>query len=228
MNRGKYALILAESSLELVPRSLWKHPAVIKNARRRGKKPSEILLDTSIHYHAMKTLPKREKRGRPDIVHVSLLLALNSPLNQEGMLNIFVHTIEDYVISVKPEVRIPKNYNRFVGLMEQLLKYGRVPPEAGEPLMFVKTMKLKDLIDKIKPRKVILFSEKGEKIRLTEIPKFLRKGDAFIIGGFPHGDFEEETYAVCDEVYSLYSKTLETWTVLSRILTILEMDNNVL
>jgi len=201
MNRGKYALILAESSLELVPRSLWKHPAVIKNARRRGKKPSEILLDTSIHYHAMKTLPKREK---------------------------IVHTIEDYVISVKPEVRIPKNYNRFVGLMEQLLKYGRVPPEAGEPLMFVKTMKLKDLIDKIKPRKVILFSEKGEKIRLTEIPKFLRKGDAFIIGGFPHGDFEEETYAVCDEVYSLYSKTLETWTVLSRILAILEMDNNVL
>ena len=228
MAKSKYTLVLAEASLELVPKSLWKHPAVIRNAKRRGKKPSEILLDTSIHYHAMKTLPKREKRGRPDIVHVSLLLALNSPLNQEGLLNIFVHTIENYVISVKSEVRIPKNYNRFVGLMEQLLKYGKAPPEAKEPLMFVKTMKLKDLISKIEPRKVILFSERGEKIRLADVPKLLRRGDVFIIGGFPHGDFEEETYEICDAVYSLYTKTLETWTILSRILTVLEIDNNIL
>ena len=157
ISRRKYTLVLAESSLELIPKELWSDPSVIKNAKRRRKKPAEILLDKSLHYHAMKNIAKREKRGRPDIVHVSLLLALNSPLNQEGMLNIYVHTLENYVITVNPKVRIPKNYNRFVGLMEQLLKYGKVPPKSEKPLLYVKTMSLKDLISKINPKSNIAF-----------------------------------------------------------------------
>lgn len=228
ISKGKYTLVLAESSLELIPKELWNDPSIIKSAKRRRKKPAEILLDKSLHYHAMKKIAKREKRGRPDIVHVSLLLALNSPLNQEDMLNIYVHTLENYVIIVNPEVRIPKNYNRFVGLMEQLLKYGKVPPESEKPLLYVKTMSLKDLISRINPRKVILLSEKGEKIRLIDVPKIIRKGDMFIIGGFPHGDFEKETYELCDEVYSMYTKSLETWTILSHILTVLEISNNLI
>ena len=88
-------LILAESSIELVPRDIIGHPSVLKTAKRRGKKPTEILLDISLHYHAMKKLRDRHKRGRPDIVHVSLLEALSSPLNLEGKLEVIVHTISD-------------------------------------------------------------------------------------------------------------------------------------
>ena len=66
-----------------------------------------------------------EKRGRPDIVHFTLLEALGSPLNLEGLLKIYVHTYSGYVIDVRPEVRLPRDCNRFSGLMEQLFQEGK-------------------------------------------------------------------------------------------------------
>ena len=228
MAKAKYFLILAESSLELVPKKLWHHPSVAKVARRRGKKPSEMILDVSLHYHAMKNLSRREKRGRPDIVHFSLLLALNSPLNKAGMLETFIHTINDYVIFIRSDVRLPKNYNRFVGLMEQLLIEGRVPPDSEKPLLYVRNMSIEDLIENVGAKKVIMFSERGERIKLNKVPEIIKKEYAIVVGGFPHGDFEEETYEVADEVYSIFEEPLETWTVISRILCALETHNGLL
>ena len=48
------SLVLSESALELVPYELEKHPSVISNAKKLGKHPSEILLDNSWHFAAMK------------------------------------------------------------------------------------------------------------------------------------------------------------------------------
>ncbi|MEM4586704.1 MAG: 16S rRNA methyltransferase, partial [Desulfurococcaceae archaeon] len=120
MNNKKLHIALVESALETVPKEIIDHPAVVKNARRRGKKPWEVLLDVSLHYHAMKNLKDWFKRGRPDIVHVTLLEALESPLNRSGLLEIYIHTYGDYVLFIDPETRIPRNYNRFVGLIEQV------------------------------------------------------------------------------------------------------------
>ncbi len=228
MAGAKYFLILAESSLELVPKKLWHHPSVVKVAKRRGKKPSEMVLDVSLHYHAMHNLSMKEKRGRPDIVHFSLLLALNSPLNKAGMLETYVHTLNDLVIFIKNNVRLPKNYNRFIGLMEQLLTVGKVPPNSEKPLLYVKNMSIKSLLETIGAEKTILFSERGEKIRLNEVAERVRKKYAIIVGGFPHGDFDKKTYEVADEVYSIFDESLETWTVISRILCALETYNRLL
>ncbi|TRM90261.1 16S rRNA methyltransferase, partial [Sulfolobus sp. B1] len=52
-------IILLESAIELVPREIVDHPSVIKNAKRRGKKPEDTLLDISLHYHAMKSLENK-------------------------------------------------------------------------------------------------------------------------------------------------------------------------
>lgn len=219
----KVNLVLAESSLELVPRELWGHPSVLKNARRRGKRPGETLLDVSLHYHAMKKLPMREKRGRPDIVHVALLEALSSPLNLEGHLNIYVHTITDHVIYIRSDVRIPRNYRRFVGLMEQLLTTGKVPPDTENPLLYVKAKTLRGLIEEIECDKAILLSEDAPYKRPLDIARECKGLKvAIIIGGFPHGDFSSDTVSVADEAYSIYSKTLETWTVVSRMLAAFE------
>lgn len=45
------------------------------------------------------------------------------------MLRVYIHTRNNEIIYVKPETRIPRNYNRFVGLMESLFKNKAVPPE---------------------------------------------------------------------------------------------------
>ena len=117
-------ICLVESGLELVPKEISKHPLIRRYAKKRGKKPSKVLLDISFHYHAMKNLKDFNKRGRPDIVHFCLLEALGSPLNKMALLRIYVHTYDGKVVFIDPSTRIPKNYIRFVGLMEQLLDKG--------------------------------------------------------------------------------------------------------
>ncbi|OYT39752.1 MAG: 16S rRNA methyltransferase [Desulfurococcales archaeon ex4484_58] len=216
-------IILLESAIELVPRELWSHPAVIKNARKRGKKPGETLLDTSLHYHAMKKLKDREKRGRPDIIHVSLLEALESPLNKEGFLRIYVHTYNGDIIFIKPETRIPRNYNRFIGLMEQLLIAGKTPPDSTDPLLYVKTMRLEDLFEEISINGLILLREKGDRRKPIDIVReAINKNYALGIGGFPHGDFSNEILRISKAEYSIYRKPLTAWTTLSRMISATE------
>ncbi|MEM3478171.1 MAG: 16S rRNA methyltransferase, partial [Archaeoglobaceae archaeon] len=115
--------ILLDSSLELVPKEISNHPVIVSDARRRRKKATELLLDDSRHHLAMRNLKHREKRGRADIVHQCLLLLLDSPLKS---FDIFVHTINDELIRVSRDTRLPRNYNRFVGLMEDLFKKRKI------------------------------------------------------------------------------------------------------
>jgi len=213
-------LILAESALETVPKEIATHPAVKKHARRRGKKPLQIILDRSYHHRAMLNLPDSEKRGRPDIVHFSLLSALGTPLAKEKLLEIYVHTIAGYVIYVNPEVRLPRNYLRFIGLMEQLFIHGKVPPESPNPLIRAEKKTLKELMDEINPEYTLIFTREG-KIQSLEnaISKLTDKTKAaVIVGGFPHGNFSEETLKLADEAVCIDPETLEAWTVTARII----------
>jgi len=211
-------IILLESALETVPQEIWRHPAVVKNARRRGKKPRETLLDVSLHYHAMKNLKDREKRGRPDIVHTTLLELLESPLNKEGHLEVYVHTYQGHVIFIDPSTRIPRNYNRFVGLMEQLFKYGKVPPDAEKPLIYIKTLTLEKLLEIIGCKGLVILWEKGERTSPENIVSITMNNNYAIgIGGFPHGDFSEEIISLASYKFSIYNGSLNSWVVASRI-----------
>ncbi len=109
------SLVLAESSLELVPAEIWSHPSVVRHAKRLGRMPSEILLDNSWHFAAMREIDCQIKRGRPDLVHFSILEAVTTPLYLRDHLRLYVHTINDKVIRFGSGVRVPKSYHRFEG-----------------------------------------------------------------------------------------------------------------
>mgnify|MGYP000265223576 CR=1 FL=1 len=213
-------IVIAEAALELVPKSLVGHPAVTKNAERRGKKPGDTLLDISLHYEAMKKLPNFEKRGRPDIIHTTLLTILGAPANLEGLVRTYIHTINDYVIYLDPSIKIPRNYNRFVGLMEQLFKEGRVPPRGDLVLMYVKKLSLEGLLKEIKPTKTFFLSENGKRINAQSLAKELCKESrpAVVIGGFQKGEFSKRHLDLADETYAIYSSPLDAWIVASIIL----------
>ncbi|MHA1733955.1 MAG: 16S rRNA methyltransferase [Promethearchaeota archaeon] len=115
-------LVLAQSALELVPRELLADPSVVADARRRGKKAREVLLDASLHQSAMKSLPGRRSRGRPDIVHFFLLSVLGTPLNFQGRLELVVHARGDRILHIHPEVRLPRSQDRFKGIVEGLFQ----------------------------------------------------------------------------------------------------------
>lgn len=212
-------LIFAESALETVPKPLWNHPSVVKRAKALGKKPGETLLDRTYHHRAMLRLEDGTKRGRPDIVHFALLEALGTPLNREGLLRVYVHAIGNNIISIDPEVRLPRNYDRFVGLIEQLYREGKVPL-SGQPLLKVRRGVLKDLVSEIKPSYIMVFTRKGEPKTLEDAVKVLseRSNSLAIIGAFPHGHFSDETVELADLSVSIDPEMLEAWTVTSRVI----------
>jgi len=212
-------LILAESAIETIPKGLWKQPSVKSHSKKRGKPPKFLLLDRSYHHAAMKNLPQNQKRGRPDIVHFALLEALGSPLNKAGELQVYVHTINDHAISVNPKARLPRNYNRFVGLMEQLFELKRAPP-TGPALLKLEHKTLSQLLQDIKPTYTLAFSRIGTPSTLEEAISRLsdKERPAVIIGCFPHGHFSETTIKLANELVCIDPEMLETWTVASRVI----------
>jgi len=212
-------IVFAEAAVEMIPEALWNHPSVVKNARRVRKKPGQMLLDRSYHHAAMVKLENAEKKGRPDIIHFSLLECLGTPLNREGLLKICVHTIDDHVLIFDPETRLPKNYNRFVGLIEQLYETRRVP-RRGRALIELKKKDFSGLIEELAPTRIVALSRVGEPKTLREVAEelSLEEYPVAVIGGFPHGHFTEKTLRSGDELVSIDPDVLEASVVASRLI----------
>lgn len=202
-------LIIADAEVELIPEKIAGHHVVRSTARKRNKHPAECLLDSSIHYPAMRSLPDGNRRGRPDIAHFCLLLALDSIPGKEGRLRTFLHTRNDRVLEFDPSVRLPKNYGRFQGLMEGALTTGSVQHE-GKKLISVSTESLSRLLTRLGGR-TILFTEKG--VRLTDFS--VLDGANLVIGGFPHGDFDSDIQGIDFDECSLHHSPLMAWTAVS-------------
>ncbi|UCE39376.1 MAG: 16S rRNA methyltransferase [Thermoplasmata archaeon] len=209
-------LLFADSSLELVPENLLGHPAVKKYAKRYNK-GKDILLDDSYFHSAMRNMEDRERRGRPDIVHFCLLSALGSPLCQEGKLKVYVHTLHNQLLKFKSVTRLPRNYDRFKGLMEEVLRDGM---SKNELIVMEDDIDLKEFFTKINCKTIIGFSVEGEKKRLSEIifPELLKEDVALIIGAFPRGHFSEDIINILAKKLSIYSNSLDAWIVTSRVL----------
>ncbi|ADC64332.1 Suppressor Mra1 family protein [Ferroglobus placidus DSM 10642] len=215
-------VVLVESSLELIPEKIQNHPAVISDSRRRKKKPKEMILDDSKHHAAMKNLPKREKRGRPDIVHSCLLSLIDSAVEN---LEIYIHTINNEVIRVNRETRIPRNYNRFIGLFEQLYKEKRIEAN-GKVLLEIVDESLENIL-----RGEVIVMREGES--LDNFKKALNSEEITVcIGAFPHGDFEKETYEVFGKVDAKFAGFGEvsrtSLYVVNRVLALYEISKGII
>ena len=195
----KLKVILLEASLELAPPS-W---------------PRGPLIDKRYHYHKLSKFSRKWKRGRPDIVHTTLIILLDSILNMHGALEVFVHTIDGKVYVVSPEERIPKHYDAFKEIMAIMLEKGAVPPD--KPLMWKAYDSLSDFVKE--HGKLILLWEKGEPRKFKEVAReALETGLPVGIGAFPRGDFEKSTLRKALKKYSVADKPLKAWTVAYKLL----------
>jgi rRNA small subunit pseudouridine methyltransferase Nep1 len=202
-----------------VPREIASHAAVRNHARRLELKPSEILLDRSYHHAAMGKLEDGNKRGRPDIVHFALMEALGTPLFLNGMLRVYVHTVNDRLITIADNLRIPKSYFRFEGLMVGLFRDKIVKSDEGTVLMEISDGTLADLLDAIKPSQVIGLSTTGVQVTAEKaVAENLADGCAFVVGGFPRGHFSESTTKLLNLTYSIRDIGLEVHVVIARVL----------
>ncbi len=215
----RITLIIAEAALETVPNEIVRHPSVINHARKLDLKASETLLDRSYHHAAMKGLKESWKRGRPDLVHFAMLEALSTPLFMKGMLNVYVHTAGDKVIEVAGQLRIPKSYFRFEGLMVKLFQDKEVANEDAV-LLRMRDCSFEQLLQEVGPGRVIGLSTAGVQ---ADAEKVVRKNlDAehcvYVVGGFPRGHFSEKIAKLFNFTYSIDEMGLESHVVIARIL----------
>jgi len=215
-------IILAESELEVMPVELVNHPMIVSFAHQRRKQPEKILLDSNYHHAAMRDLLDGRRRGRPDIVHLFLLTALESIANKKGQLKIIIHTRHDNVIYVNPETRIMRNYDRFVGLIEQLFEKKVVRSQEQTLLELKQKVPLNKLIEELKSDKIISFSEEGKATNLNkylnDLKKHKEKNIVCIVGGFPSGKFNCDMESIAADIISIYPEMLVAWAVASEIL----------
>jgi rRNA small subunit pseudouridine methyltransferase Nep1 len=214
-------ILFVEAALEIVPGKISRHPSVTRNAKRSGKNPEMVLLDRSLHHRAMLDLPEGEKRGRPDILHFCLLEALGSPLNKAGKLKAMAQNLNGDFIDFAPELRLPRDCNRFDSLMEQLFAEKRVPPSGDDkPLMTLVRKSLQDVKEEIKPSRTFALTSHGKTEKLEELCRRLaaEENPLVFLGAYPHGAMREGTLAEAEEAISIHPEALEAWVVTSRLI----------
>ena len=211
------SLIISESALELVPYELEDHPSVVSHAKKLGKYPSDILLDNSWHFAAMKGLKDEIKRGRPDLVHFSILEATTIPLYLQNRLNLFVHTIDDKVIHFGKNVHLPKSYHRFEGVIEKLYQEKKIISN-NELLLELKDQTFLELISEINPSKIIGFSTEGQLSSYEKIAAQISDNSCIVLGGFQKGHFSDSIQNKITDLYSVGDESFEGHVVASRIL----------
>ena len=211
------SLIISESALELIPFELEDHPSVVSHAKKLGKYPSDILLDNSWHFAAMKGIKNEIKRGRPDLVHFSILEATTIPLYLQNKLNIFVHTVDDKVIHFGKNVHLPKSYHRFEGVIEKLYQEKKIMAK-NELLLEIKEQTFSELIDEINPSKIFGFSTEGQLSSYEKIAAQISDNSCIIIGGFQKGHFSDSIQNKITDLYSIGNESFESHVITSRIL----------
>ena len=209
-------IILVESSLELIPKELSNHQSVLAYSKKFNKNISNTLLDNSWHFGAMKGLKNEIKRGRPDIVHLTLLSICTSPAFYENKIRVFVHTVNNEIISINNNTRLPKSYHRFQGLIEKLFLTKKIKSET-EILMEIEHSSLSKLISKINPAKVIGLTTEGQKTTFEKLIHQTQENSCILIGGFQKGHFNKETEKIIQEAFSIHDSSLEAHLVASRL-----------
>ena len=183
--------------------------------------PTAILLDRSLHHSAMARLSDDHKRGRPDLVHVTLLSMTSTPLYADGDLKLFIHTHGDVVLEVKERTRLPKSYLRFRGLAEKILA-----GESEGQLVSRRGASIGELLRSIGSDWVCGLSTQGRPMKLQELGGELasKRNPCAVIGGFPHGHFSASTLKELDSLVRIDPRPLDAHVVAARLVYEVEKE----
>ncbi|MCY0851857.1 16S rRNA (pseudouridine(914)-N(1))-methyltransferase Nep1 [Thermoplasma acidophilum] len=204
-------LVIADAELETIPEEMQADPAIRRFAKKRNKRVDRMILDSNyMHTSIDRYFPNESKRrGRPDIIYLLLEMTQESILNHKNQLRTYVHTRNNQVIRISPITRMPKSYNRFIGLFEDLFEK-RIITNNGKELLSMEESSLGDLINSIRRDRTILLHPKGEMRKPSE---FISNANILIvIGGFSEGDFISDTSFI-NERYAIFDQELTIWSV---------------
>ena len=177
----------------------------LKKGETRKKNWSGLIWDQNYDWKKLKS----KKRGRPDIVHFSLLLCQDSLLNMEGKLKVFIHTRDGDIIHIDPKTSPPRSLERFKGIMAKLLLEGEINSGEGKRLFWTEKKDIKEFINEL-GSEVIIMSENGESAKGCDF-----SDKTVIIGGFPSGGFKTKVFG---RKVKVSKSPLSAWTITSYVL----------
>ena len=173
------------------------------------------LLNCDDHIPIIRANKRDLADARPDISHQCLLSLLDSPLNKAGKLQVYIHTQRNVLIEVHPQIRIPRTFKRFSGLMVQLLHKLSIRAADG-PMQLLKVVKnpVTQYFPVGCPK--IGTSHKSEKlVNPIDFVKTLRPGPVvFVIGALAKGKVEVD---YVDEEISISNYGLSGAAVCSKV-----------
>ncbi len=221
-------LLFADAAVEIIPPEAARR---IKATRRqRDARSKKELLDVAIHNFAMLDLPDKEQRGRPDILHHCLLNTLDTPLAQSGTMGVYFHLRDGRVFCVSPETRVPRNYNRFAGVLTQLLLKNHVPDQ--NPFLMEKVAgSLEDFLGPRLYDHVCVLTRLGEPVEMPlHFQQAVNRKWLCVIGAFQEGQFQARTQQELTKksahLMSISPAGLSAGTVASRVIYAYEMATN--
>jgi rRNA small subunit pseudouridine methyltransferase Nep1 len=190
---------------------------VLADAEIEPTEDGTRILDSHVDRETLAGGPEASRRGRPDIVHSSLVLLLNSEPFMRGELRVAVHTVRDQVLLLGPGSSVPQNYLDFMERLEELLLSG----EEGNALRWIERdgQTLDTFVSSLAADAVILLSPRGEGSMLRSLLSEMHHLDvAIIVGAFPEGDFRSDAYALADHVVSLSEEEMTVPSVICELL----------
>ena len=75
------------------------------------------LINCDDHGKVIAKMKRSPEEFRPDIAHQAMLALLDSPLNKNNKLQLILRTQKGITIEVNPDIRMPRTFKRFSGLM---------------------------------------------------------------------------------------------------------------
>ncbi|KAJ1627063.1 C2f protein [Pavlovales sp. CCMP2436] len=187
-----------------------------------------VLLDCDNHKNFLMKHKRNPSDYRPDILHQCLLILLDSPLNKAGMLQVYIRSQKGVLIEVNPQIRIPRTYKRFAGLMVHLLHKLSVSA-VDSPAKLMRVIK-NPIADHLPPGcRKISTSVKGKLTNAhTLVPSLpMDPPSIFVFGTMAHGSVEEAVDWT-DECVALSEYPLSGAAAIGRLCAAYEIHLNIL
>ena len=123
------------------------------------------------------------------------------------------------MIDIDSHLRPPRNYDRFIGILEQLYKHNRVP-SGDHPLLRLRKCTLQRLVEESRPSVTVAFTTVGKLATMKHACSQIVGVDVpvVLIGGFAHSHFEQSTVQLADHIFSIDKEMLDAWIVAGRLI----------
>ena len=155
------------------------------------------------------------------MLHLALLDITSTPLYIENRVSVVIHTWGNDTIWLKEGVRVPRTLLRFNGLVSKILS-NEMGKDESRLFNLRRSQSFEELLEEIQASNVVSLTKIGKPTDLRELISHntglsSQGKNAWIVGGFAFGHFQDEVIEASDYIISISSYSLPSHVVTARL-----------